>query len=129
MKTVIVTGGRDFNDVDHVVDVLVLIKATLWPETVHLVHGGARGLDSIAGKVAKVLRMQVTEVPAKWDEHGKRAGVLRNLEMLQAHPDAWVLHFPGGRGTKHCKEAAEQRGMSVASSHAVLNVWTDIHGP
>jgi hypothetical protein len=76
-----------------------------------VVHGGAPGLDNIAGYVAQLCGFEVRVYPAlahgrKWPE----AGPLRNSEMLEKeHPDtdgtlidqAFLFHEdPGlGKGT------------------------------
>jgi hypothetical protein len=77
-----------------------------------VVHGGAPGLDNIAGYVARLCGFEVRVYPAlahgrKWPE----AGPLRNTEMLEKeHPDmegvlidqAFLFHEdPGlGKGTR-----------------------------
>lgn len=56
-----------------------------------VVHGAAHGADTIAGKIAKELGLEVREysVPQEeWGKVGKAAGVLRNERMLKSeHPD------------------------------------------
>lgn len=81
-----------------------------------VIHGGAPGVDNIAGYLAETRGLRVRRYPAlahgrKWPE----AGPLRNQEMLdEEHPDkdgelievAYLFHEdPGlGRGTKDMKE-------------------------
>lgn len=80
-----------------------------------VVHGGAHGLDNVAGYVAELRGFEVRVYPAlahgrKWPE----AGVLRNQEMLdEEHPDkdglffdkAYLFHEDPllGKGTKDMK--------------------------
>lgn len=53
-----------------------------------LIHGAARGADSIAEKVAEDLRLTIHSFPAKWSEFGKAAGSIRNQQMLdEGKPD------------------------------------------
>lgn len=49
-----------------------------------IVHGGARGADQLAGEVARSLGL--TEEPhfADWQGKGRRAGHIRNREMLDS---------------------------------------------
>lgn len=79
-----------------------------------LVHGGARGADTLAGKACnkineenKALRLSpiiIEEVEAQWDEFGKAAGVIRNGEMLRKFPIdlAFAFHddLENSKGTK-----------------------------
>ncbi len=46
-----------------------------------LIHGGARGIDTISGEAAKLFGVPVKVYPAHWFLYGKRAGHLRNMEM------------------------------------------------
>ena len=77
---VLVTGDRNWSDVDKVAAVL----SKLPPDTV-LVHGAARGAVTIAGVVAEALGFKVIAVHAEWDKHGRAAGTIRNGVMLRDH--------------------------------------------
>lgn len=77
-----------------------------------IIHGAAKGADSFAGHWARVFGIKETAVPADWDKHGKRAGPLRNEEMLKLKPDG-VVAFPGGRGTDHMVRIAKEAGIKV----------------
>src|SRR5690349_24754694 len=73
---VLVCGSRDWTDEGPIADRL----ATLAPDgCATLIHGAARGADTIASNVADLLGWAVHQFPADWDRHGKRAGILRNL--------------------------------------------------
>lgn len=63
-----------------------------------IVHGGARGADTLAGEVAQELGYTVEVHPADWKTHGRAAGPTRNQKMLDTGVDL-VMAFPGGRGT------------------------------
>lgn len=77
-------------------------------------HGTARGADRLAAGYADSLGLEVEHYPADWKRHGKRAGILRNLEMLDAEPSL-VIAFWNGRscGTKHTIDEARRRGIPV----------------
>lgn len=97
---VAVTGGRDFDNVRLVHRVLAYFARDL-PIT-RIIHGAAKGLDSIVDSWAKRNRIPVRAFPAKWKELGKAAGMIRNAQMLlEGHPDL-LIAFPGGIGTLHC---------------------------
>jgi hypothetical protein len=59
-----------------------------------LIHGAARGADSIAGAIMENACLgKVEEYPADWDKHGYGAGPIRNQQMLtEGKPDI-VLAF------------------------------------
>lgn len=113
MSTVIVTGSRDWADEDGIW--AALSRAVLDFHVTHLVHGGAKGADRIAGEWAQRASVHVQVYRADWEQFGKGAGTLRNLQMLEAHPDAMVVGFPlpASKGTVHCLLAARKLGMPV----------------
>jgi hypothetical protein len=110
---VLVCGSRDWNDADAIRDRLALIPY-VQPEVPLVIHGAARGADQMADDAARSLGMSVKRFPADWEQHGKRAGILRNLAMLDERPDL-VLAFQrdGSRGTQHTINEARRRGISV----------------
>ena len=64
-----------------------------------IIHGDARGADRTAGKWADRNNVPVEVYPADWKSLGKKAGPLRNTQMLdEGKPDVCVA-FPGGVGT------------------------------
>lgn len=94
---ILVCGGRDYNNrlvvgstLDH------LIRGA---ENPVICHGGARGADWLAGEWAKFRKIPCTVFYAQWDKYGKRAGILRNQQMLDEFKPTLVVAFPGGRGT------------------------------
>jgi hypothetical protein len=54
------------------------------PPGTTIIHGAARGADSIAGDVAAELGFTVRAYPADWSAHGRAAGPIRNAAMLAA---------------------------------------------
>lgn len=104
----LICGGRDFSD------------RKLFRETMArkqgiklIIHGGAKGADTLADQWAKRYGIPVVRMDALWDFHGKQAGSLRNQAMLDMlHPDG-VLAFPGGNGTADMIRRAEKAGLPV----------------
>lgn len=77
-----------------------------------IIHGAARGADTLAGEEALDLGFWVQRFPADWKRHGRGAGFKRNLEMLDRDPDL-VIAFGQGRGTNHTVSKAQERGIVV----------------
>lgn len=118
---ILVTGSRHFGDVGQVRDALQAAFMLLGaPGTITVVHGAARGLDTIAAHVAQRQGMAVEAHPAQWDLHGKVAGFRRNQEMIDLGADI-CLGFPlhqrtatgkdTSRGTWHAITAATAAGI------------------
>lgn len=109
---IVVTGGRDYADVERVALALGFLHARYVVQRV--AHGGATGADEHAKVWARVARInEVVEYPADWKRLGRRAGPARNRLMLDEERPDLVVAFPGGRGTADCCAAARERGIRV----------------
>ena len=86
---ILVTGDREWTSLEKIASVLedALTEFHIQPQDVILIHGAARGADSIAGLIGEELGMDVRSYPAKWDKYGRAAGPIRNKEMLDDNPD------------------------------------------
>ena len=87
---VLVTGSRDWTNEDLVRQELSLIEIGV------LCHGAARGLDTIAGKIATELGWLVIPYPVRVQVDGPwpAAGVSRNQRMLDDFMPDYALAFP-----------------------------------
>lgn len=104
----LICGGRDFND-------RKLFRETMeglpYPVITAVIHGGARGADTLADLWGKKYGVPVIRMDALWEAYGKKAGGMRNQAMLDLlQPDA-VLAFPGGNGTADMVRRAEKAGI------------------
>jgi glutaredoxin 3 len=95
---VLVCGGRDYEDREHVFSVLDRLHARQ-PITL-IIAGGARGADSFAKAWALTRGVLTSIKPADWARYGNRAGPVRNAEMLRDDKPHLVVAFPGGAGTR-----------------------------
>lgn len=110
-NAVLVCGGRDYADCEHLFGVLDLIHRKRPIDVI--IHGNARGADSLAGAWAGSRGVGCMVFPADWQTHGKAAGAIRNQEMLdRGEPDS-VIAFPGGRGTADMVRRARKAGIPV----------------
>lgn len=106
---VIIAGSR------HITQYYCLLLAVEEAEfcITEIVSGGARGVDALGERLAQDINCPLKIFPAKWEEHGKRAGPLRNIEMAD-YADALVALWDGkSRGTKHMIEEADRLGLRV----------------
>ena len=78
-KHIAVVGSRDFADYGMVTRWLSYTLSGPGPWTI--ISGGARGADSLAQKCADEHGVEFKLFPADWDQHGKKAGFLRNTAM------------------------------------------------
>jgi hypothetical protein len=82
-------------------------------EITEVVCGLARGVDSLGKKWAEKNDIPVKEFPADWDRHGRKAGYLRNVEMVK-YADALIAVWDGeSKGTQHVITEARKRRLQV----------------
>lgn len=111
MITLLVTGGRDYRDRQKVFETLDHYYTKI--AKFHLIHGNAEGADMISALWAQERGVSVKAYPADWGRFKRRAGPIRNHEMLQEGKPDIVIAFPGGSGTAHMKEIARKAGVEV----------------
>lgn len=102
VSRVLVCGGRDFKDYEMMRSVLLYFSPKL------LIHGAARGADSLAAAIFSDIfpTRPVKSFPANWAMHGRAAGPIRNKQMIDEGLPTLVLAFPGGRGTADMRSRA-----------------------
>lgn len=113
---VLVCGSRHFKDKELLDKVL-----KEYPDITDLIHGAARGADTLAmywamnnlTKDGRYIRLWA--FPADWEKHGKAAGPIRNSEMLERGKPDLVIAFlaPGSRGTADMVRQAKEAGVPV----------------
>jgi hypothetical protein len=114
-RRVLVCGSRDFGDIRLLATTLDRLHAEA-PFAV-VIHGGARGADTIAGQWANRRGVPVWPFPADWETHGKAAGPIRNRRMMHEGDPELVVAFVSkplaeSRGTADMCKVAEDAGIS-----------------
>lgn len=128
---VLVTGSREWDDVEHVTLRLKAVREEPFFADAILVHGAAKGADSIADRAWKAMGGKVEPVPAKWGAcvsdcpagHRKTrkgrswcptAGIRRNAEMVRRGADLCLAFVrDDSRGTRDCMARARKAGIAV----------------
>ena len=125
---ILVSGSREFRDISVVEKALAEVTAgQLGPHT--LVHGAAKGADTLAAIAAKRFGWIVEPHPAVWERHDdgcpdwhqgqrvcRRAGHRRNAEMVAAGASVCVAFYKRGaanKGTADCVKQAGAAGIEV----------------
>lgn len=91
---VAVIGSRTFNDYGEVKSVLSTLKITL------LISGGAKGADSLGEKYAKENNIETKIFYPDWSKHGKKAGFLRNSDIINEAELIIAFWDKTSKGTK-----------------------------
>jgi hypothetical protein len=112
---ILVCGGRDYSDQKTVFTVLNVLSSVHGSLTI--IEGGQSGADRLARRWAHEHKAGLITIEADWEGLGRKAGPIRNAEMLKLKPDA-VLAFPGGCGTADMVRRARAAGFSVTEVKA-----------
>jgi predicted Rossmann-fold nucleotide-binding protein len=113
---VIVCGGRDYHERDIVFALLDKFVEVLG-EITTLVHGAARGADSIAAEWAELRCVPDEDYRPDYNKYpGWQAPLIRN-QLMADKGAAFCIAFPGGRGTEDMIYKAR------AAKIPVITVW------
>jgi len=114
MKIAIV-GSRTFNDYEFVkqmfFQVLELEGSTL--DNVEIVSGGARGVDSLAYRLAKELGIPIKVYFPNYHKYGRKAPLIRNTKIVNYADIVIAIPTPESRGTWDTINKAKNKGIKV----------------
>jgi hypothetical protein len=108
---ILVCGDRNWKETDTIFNWLAKFH-----KSSTIIHGNARGADTIGGKIAEKLGMLVLPYPANWEKYGKAAGPIRNQQMLDSKPDlvlAFHSDLKNSKGTKDMVQRALMDNIDV----------------
>lgn len=126
---VIVCGGRDYGwkfnsnrqkiinkeEVEYLAKKLDILKFAVEElgRNLVIIQGEAQGADTWSKKWAEMNNIQTIDFPANWDEYGKKAGFIRNKQMLDEGKPDLVIAFKGGKGTAMMIDIAKKADVPV----------------
>lgn len=116
---VLVCGGRDYDDrlrffsfMDRVLETIGGTRESKRRDVV-IIHGAARGADSLADDYGRERGLRVIRYPADWKTHRKAAGPIRNKLMLTDGQPHVIIAFEGGNGTADMIRQGKKAGVPV----------------
>ena len=101
MIRLLVFGSRDWTDRGllerSIYDAAIIrgFSASGMGEEMVVVHGAARGADTMAADWATKFRVPTEPHPAEWERYGKSAGPRRNTTMAKLGADLAIGFFNG----------------------------------
>lgn len=112
-----VVGSREYPRPDAV-------RQFVWEQerTTVIVSGGALGVDQIAVAEARRLHMPYEEYLPDWNRYGKRAGAIRNAEIVKQSDEVVAFWNGTSRGTQITIGLARTAGKPtrIYDDHGVL---------
>lgn len=117
----VISGSRNWTNQKFIQDRLADLRDHLVnngevadPSHITIIHGAARGADTLAAAAAMSLGMNTEAHPADWKRWGKAAGMIRNREMIDSGC-LGVIAFPmpDSIGTFGAIRYAASKGIPV----------------
>lgn len=108
-----VIGGREFSDYARLSRVLDSAKSPI----TEIVSGMARGADQLGARYARERGIWVRELVPLWDLYGKRAGFLRNSDIIETAEVVVAFWDQISKGTADGIAKARKRGIPVHVVH------------
>ena len=103
-----VVGSRTFPRLD-------MVRQFVWEQerTTVIVSGGAIGVDEAAVSEAKRLGMPYEVHLPDWQRYGRRAGAVRNQQIVDAAHEVVAFWDGVSKGTKITMDLAQQAGKPL----------------
>lgn len=108
MFRILVCGDREYTKTSPIYEILDKFRSD--HSSIHIIHGGCRGVDTTAGKYAIEHKLECWSL-------GKRAGPIRNIQMLNEGTPDIVLAFhdniKNSKGTKNMLITSKKKGVKT----------------
>lgn len=106
-----IIGSRDFDDYE-LMRKFVAIWCAEWPPSL-FVSGGAEGADVLGEKLADQYNIPKSIIRPDWEKYGKRAGFVRNAEIVDAVDIIFAFWDGYSKGTENAIKHAIDTGKTL----------------
>jgi predicted Rossmann fold nucleotide-binding protein DprA/Smf involved in DNA uptake len=107
---VIIAGSRNVKFTLEELDTLI-VKSEY--KITEVISGGAKGIDKLGERWAAKHEILLSVYHADWETYGKKAGILRNKQMVD-HADALIAVWDGqSHGTQSTIKFAHEKQIPV----------------
>lgn len=123
MALILFSGSRDvpLDKEDTLKEDIKSHLSCLDQKTTVVLHGGAKGVDSLVDEVAKSLGFTVKKEEAQWDKYGGVAGPIRNKKMIDMRPDKLIAYpAQNSRGTTNTIDLAKKAEIPTIISNILM---------
>ncbi len=115
--SIAIIGARTFTDY-KLLCTEVLAQCLVWDidlfsstkTPVCVVSGHCKGADLLGEKFARQYNLKILVLKPDWAKHGKRAGFLRNHDIIAAATHVIAFPSSSGSGTQHSIKLARSAG-------------------
>jgi hypothetical protein len=108
MNDLAILGSRTFTDyVSLKAEIDQFIQEN--PTIKRIISGGAAGADKLGEKYALEKNLKLLVLKPDWRSYGKRAGLLRNTDIVNASDALIFFHDGQSKGTLHAISEAKKK--------------------
>lgn len=106
-----IAGSRNIIDRISIYSIIEqgMIRLCKDKNNITFVLGGAKGVDTIAEEYVKSGDYNIIKILPDWNTHGKKAGYLRNAEMIKISDGLIAIWDGVSNGTKHTINLANNK--------------------
>lgn len=122
MVRILITGSRDW-PVSEFNMIYIAIYQTIagylskgeTKETITIIHGACpTGADLMADNLCRAWGANIERYPADWDSYGKKAGYLRNKQMVETGVDICLAFvYNKSKGASNTVSLCRERGIPI----------------
>ena len=109
----LICGSRCITNWDYIYDCINEIMEEYEGLIYEIIEGDAEGVDRIAGIYAAEHHIRSIVMPANWRKHGKKAGFIRNKEMVDLCDKGIAIWDGYSKGTKHTIDLLKKQNKLI----------------
>jgi hypothetical protein len=108
---VAIIGSRNFSDYELLKERCDYFLSSSYGYKI--ISGGAPGADKLAERYAFEKKLPITVLRADWQTHGRKAGMLRNKEILEICTHVIAFWDGKSRGTANMIQCAAYKNLKI----------------
>ena len=110
-----ISGTRSYHDYQSFCDMMKIVqdKINLKPSFIHV--GDCKGIDTLTIKWCKENDIEYKVHEAKWNEHGRAAGPIRNGQMIKLVDTLIAFPGPTSTGTQDAIRQARKLNLKIVT--------------
>jgi len=105
-----IVGSRDFPDANLRVKKCLLRLKRLYGDRIIIVTGGGGVVDHAAYTESVLLGLRCFVIPANWEKYGKKAGPIRNKQLVEICDKVYAFWDGKSKGTAGVIQEVYRRG-------------------
>jgi len=117
MRFVLISGSREFIDMDRAFDeldkIVEFIKLESETDEVTIVTSGSKGAEYVGRQYANQYDYELLELKPEWDIHGKSAGYINHRRLVNKASDVIILKTGPCKITDNLVSLARSKDINV----------------